>query len=285
MKRPLMNLFAAFAVLSLALSSLACSFTVNVPTVKTGDLRTVEISEDYPEVRPAELTIKMGGGKLDLRGGSAQLVDGSIEYNVDNWDPSVERDGRAVVISQKVTGSIPFGDQIENNWNLLLGSQPMDLTIEAGAYEGTLDLSGVPLTRLKITDGASQSNLVIDTPNPVQMESFSYETGASNVKITGIANSDTDEFNFSGGAGNFTLDFSGTLKRDMRADLEGGLGNITIIIPRGMNARIDLSSSLNTISTEGAWTVENDVYSTNGEGPLLRIRVQVGVGNLNLVNE
>lgn len=285
MKRPLMNLFAAFAVLSLALSSLACSFTVNVPTVKTGDLRTVEISEDYPEVRPAELTIKMGGGKLDLRGGSAQLVDGSIEYNVDNWDPSVERDGRAVVISQKVTGSIPFGDQIENNWNLMLGSQPMDLTIEAGAYEGTLDLSGVPLTRLKITDGASQSNLVIDTPNPVQMESFSYETGASNVKITGIANSDTDEFNFSGGAGNFTLDFSGTLKRDMRADLEGGLGNITIIIPRGMNARIDLSSSLNTISTEGAWTVENDVYSTNGEGPLLRIRVQVGVGNLNLVNE
>lgn len=285
MKRPLMNLFAAFAVLSLALSSLACSFTVNVPTVKTGDLRTVEISEDYPEVRPAELTIKMGGGKLDLRGGSAQLVDGSIEYNVDNWDPSVERDGRAVVISQKVTGSIPFGDQIENNWNLMLGSQPMDLTIEAGAYEGTLDLSGVPLTRLKITDGASQSNLVIDTPNPVQMESFSYETGASNVKITGIANSDTDEFNFSGGAGNFTLDFSGTLKRDMRADLEGGLGNITIIIPRGMNARIDLSSSLNTISTEGAWTVENEVYSTNGEGPLLRIRVQVGVGNLNLVNE
>jgi hypothetical protein len=280
MKNPVFVLLSLLVMLSLA-----CSITINIPTTKVGEKQTLAIQEDYPDLRPAELVLRMGGGKLTLQGGSQHLVEGTVEYNITDWKPTISRDGREVRIEQKVVGSIPSGGNVINDWNLRLGNQPLDLTIEAGAYEGKLDLTGVPLVRLKISDGAGQADLVFSAPNPVRMDSLTYETGASNIKLKGLGNTDADVINFRGGAGNFSLDFSGQLKREMRVYVDGGLGNITLRVPKTSNSRIILSSSLNTISTEGTWVVNDNEYRTTGEGPLLRIEVKVGVGNLNLISE
>lgn len=280
MKRPILILLSI-----LVLSSLACGFTVNLPTAKVVDKQTMIVNEPYSDAKPTELSIHMGGGELTVQSGASQLVEGTIEYNIEKWKPEITRVSREVTIKQTVTNTIPFGDDVVNTWDLRLGKEPIDLTIEAGAYEGDVDLTGVPITRLKITDGAGESNLLFSAPNPVRMDSLTYETGASNITLEGLGYSDADVVNFKGGAGNFVLDFSGPLTREMKAFVDGGLGNITIKIPKGMNSRILLSTSLNTISTKGTWTVDNNEYRTNGEGPLLRIEVSVGVGNLNLVNE
>jgi len=280
MKNPVFVLLSLLVMLSLA-----CSITINLPTTKVGEKQTFAIQEDYPDLRPAELVLRMGGGKLTLQGGSQRLAEGTVEYNITDWKPTISRDGREVRIEQKVVGSIPSGGNVINDWNLRLGNQPLDLTIEAGAYEGKLDLTGVPLVRLKISDGAGQADLVFSAPNPVRMDSLTYETGASNIKLKGLGNTDADVINFRGGAGNFSLDFSGQLKREMRVYVDGGLGNITLRVPKTSNSRIILSSSLNTISTEGTWVVNDNEYRTTGEGPLLRIEVKVGVGNLNLISE
>jgi len=280
MKRPLLILVSI-----LMLTSLACSVTLNLPTAKTGDTQSVNISEATTDAKPSELVLRMGGGKLDIAAGSNQLVDGTIRYNVEDWKPTVTREGREVRIEQKVNGSIPVGDNIINEWDLKLGKDPIDLTVEAGAYEGSLNLTGVPIVRLKVTDGAGSNKLSFDAPNPVRMDSLTYETGASNITLEGLGNSDADVVNFKGGAGNFSLDFSGQLQRDMRVYVDGGLGNITITVPSSTNARIVMSTSLNTISTKGTWTVDNNEYRTNGQGPLLRIEVKVGIGNLNLVSK
>ena len=269
----------------LMVASLACSVTLNLPTAKVGDTQTVEINEPVTDVKPSELVLRMGGGTLDLSAGTDQLVQGTIRYNVEDWKPTVTHEGREVRIEQQVKGSIPIGDNIINEWDLKLGKDPLDLTVEAGAYEGNIDLSKVPVVRLKITDGASQTNLSFTVPNPVRMDSLTYETGASNVTLEGLGFTDADVINFTGGAGNFTLDFSGQLKRDMKVYVDGGLGNITIKVPENTNTRVVLSTSLNTISTKGSWTVNDNEYRTGGEGPLLSIEVQVGIGNLNLESE
>jgi hypothetical protein len=41
----------------------------------------------------------------------------------------------------------------------------MDLTINAGAYRGTLELGDLSLTRLDINDGASQATVEFSMPN------------------------------------------------------------------------------------------------------------------------
>ena len=45
------------------------------------------------------------------------------------------------------------------------------------------------------------------------MSILRYETGASTVKLNGLANANFGTLIFSGGAGDYTLDFSGDLQR------------------------------------------------------------------------
>lgn len=271
----------------LMLLALACTIELPLPEVKLIAPQTYEVNEPYPKEEPAELLIRMGAGELTLSGGANSLVEGKIEYNVEGWEPKVLREGREVRIEQGVkSASFNWGVQnLINRWELELGERPIDFALEAGAYDGNLDFSEVPLTRLKISDGASKVRVVFNVPNPEVMRSFTYETGASNVTLKKLANANFEEMTFKGGAGNFTLDFSGKLQRDARVWIDSGLGNMTIIVPVDANCRIVLSSGLTNISTEGTWTILGQEYRTHGEGPQLRIDINVGVGNLKLVSE
>ncbi len=270
------------------LVSLACSVTVNMPKEEeTGPAETVIIDEAAPAESPAELVINMGAGELNIQGGAQSLVEGSVEYNVVAWKPEIVRDGREVRISQGDMKNFTFGrgGNLINKWDLFLGAMPLDLTIEAGAYESNLDLSGLSLTGLRITDGASSNNVIFTQPNPVEMDRFTYETGASSIKLEGLGYANFDEMNFQGGAGNYTLDFTGPLQREGHVYIDGGLGNFTIIVPPTTAARILVDGGLKNVSPQGTWNVRNGEYRTEGEGPLLRIEINIGVGNLTLISE
>ncbi len=271
----------------LMLLALACTIELPLPEVRLIAPQTYEVNEPYPEQEPAELLIRMGAGELTLSGGADNLVEGKIEYNVEGWEPKIQREGREVRVEQGVkSANFTRGVQnLVNRWELALGKRPMDFALEAGAYDGNLDFSDVPLTRLRISDGASKVRVVFNVPNPEVMRSFTYETGASNITLKKLANANFEEMTFKGGAGNFTLDFSGKLQRDARVWIDSGLGNMTVIVPADANCRIVLSGGLTNVSTEGTWTIQGQEYRTNGEGPQLRIDINVGVGNLKLVSE
>lgn len=281
MKRPIFVL-----ILVLALVSMACSVTFNMPQNNIGQTQTFAVSEARPDAKPASLTIEMGGGKLDIRPGGEKLVEGTVVYNVAKWKPEIQRSGADVSIVQNIKDASFLGGQVVNNWDLRLGGAATDLIIQAGAYEGKIDLSGVPLTSLKISDGASKATVMFDKPNPETMSSFTYSTGASNIDLEGLLNANFDVMNFKGGAGNYTLDFSGKNSRAVNVFIDSGLGNITLRIPKGVKAQINVSGGLNNVSTQGTWTIDGQEYtSTGAEGPLLKIQVNVGVGNLQLENK
>ncbi len=268
--------------------SLACSVTVNMPKEEeTGPAEIVEINEAAPAESPAELIINMGAGELNIQSGAQNLVEGTVEYNVVAWKPEIVHDGSEIRISQGDMKNFTFGKagNLVNQWDLRLGAMPIDLTIEAGAYESDLDLTGLSLTGLRITDGASSNNVVFTAPNPVRMDRFTYETGASSIKLEGLGYANFDEMTFQGGAGNYTLDFTGPLQDDARVYIDGGLGNFTIIVPPTTAARIIVDGGLKNVSPQGTWNVRNGEYRTDGEGPLLRIEVNIGVGNLTLISE
>jgi hypothetical protein len=98
--------------------------------------------------------------------------------------------------------AVPFdlNDSV-NEWDLKLGLKPMDLTINGGAYEANFELGGLALTRLRISEGASSTEVHFSQPNPEVMEKFSINTGASQVKLIGLANANPKEIAFSSGAG------------------------------------------------------------------------------------
>lgn len=274
------------AVAALAAASLACS--ISVPRLETGPTETVTVNEALPAGDAvAEVNLKMGAGTLSLTGGADGLVSGEIKYNIAEWKPTVTNQDGKVTIEQGSSDGISGipGDDIVNDWELKLGNAPMELTLDAGAYEGAVDLSGVPLRNLSISDGASSSEVKFDSLNPEEMDELRYDTGASSVTLTGLANANFTDLIFKGGVGDYTLDFSGALQRDASVDITTGVSSLRIVIPEGMTAKVTVDGAISDVDTEGTWTTSGDTYETSGSGPILTINVDMGVGSLKLVNE
>ena len=282
MKKPLIAV-----VVVLLMATLACSLQ-NIQ-MRTIDPQIVFVSEPFPQTAlETEIVFKMTGGKFILTPDAQDFVSGSIKYNVEQWEPEFNRRDNYFEIRQanpfRLTG-IPLGD-IENTWELALTeSLPLNLTIEGGASENEFDLSGLNLTRLRIIQGASDTTLRFDKPNPGVMEDFAFTTGASSAKIFGLGNANFRRMTMSSGAGDYTLDFTGALQWDSMVDIKAGVSNISIIIPTGMNAVVVNNGTVSNVNTQGTWMVTDQTYSTLNEGYTLTINLNISVGNVNLIHE
>lgn len=280
-------------IVALALAALACgpnlpSFQSPVERITPGPTETLEISEPRPDADVVDVTLGIGAGNITLAGGAEGLVSGTVRYNIPDWKPEITRTDGALTIRQDFAPNdrlrIPDGDLV-NEWDLKLGDAPMRLTVNAGAYSGEMDLSGVPLQRLEISDGASDNTVVFDAANPEEMTLFKYATGASTVKLEGLSNANFAEMLFEGGAGTYTLDFAGELQRDARVSVRAGICTLTIVVPPGVNAEVTRTGAVTTVKTEGTWSTSGDTYATGGSGPKLTIDVDMGLGTLNLISQ
>lgn len=283
-------------ILILTLVLTACSFHISLPiTQPAGPVTTDEINVPLPTdaTQTVDLSLAFGAGILKLHSGSGALVSGTATYNVSDFKPTVTTSatvtnsgstGSSVSIEQgnwRLTG-IPNISNIKNEWDLALGSVPLALTIDAGAYHAEYELGGLALTNLTISDGAADAKLNFASPNLTGMSLLSYSTGASNVSLTGLGNANFASLEFNCGAGNYTLDFSGQFQRDGSVHIGTGVSNLTLVIPSGIPVQITVDGGLSNVTQDSGWTKNGNVYSQTGTGPQLTIVVKIGAGNLTI---
>lgn len=272
-----------FFVAILALASLACGSNAPKPPQPGPDV-TDEINVAYPDSGEANLQLSFGAGELTLNPGADSLVEGTATYNYEDFKPEVIANDNNIEV-RVGDGKLDFVSgfkDLKNEWDLKLGGDPMNLSIDAGAYDGTLELGGLALTRLEIADGAANVELNFSEPNPVEMSTFTYNTGASDVKIIGLANANFSLFDFSSGAGDYTLDFSGELQRDASVKIETGLSNIILVVPEGVDAVVRVEGGLSNVNATSGWERSGAEYRQEGDGLTLTIVVEMGAGNLTL---
>ncbi len=278
------------AALSSAL--LACTLSIKIPFVqeiKTGPMTTEAVRVALPEEGTPEVIIDFAVGQLSLEpGAEGALLEGSASYNARQLAPRVEADGNRIRLSTgdlRELKGIPRADaEIENRWELRLAGAPMTLALNAGAYQGRLELGGLALERLTIKDGASDVVVSFAKPNQAEMQELRYETGASDVRLKGLANANFERLIFRGGAGNYTLDFTGELRRSGQVTVEAGLGNVTLVIPPGVPVDIQIQGALSGVMIYGGFMGSGDSYTQQGEGPRLTFTVRLGAGSLTLRN-
>ncbi|HZD41100.1 MAG TPA: hypothetical protein VE131_10290, partial [Terriglobales bacterium] len=97
---------------------------------------------------------------------------------------------------------------------------------------------------------------------------------------TGLANANFSTLTFSGGAGNYTLDFSGELQREAVVTIDSGLGNLSLIIPENRDAMVTVESTAVNINHSSGWAQNGKNYIQRGSGPTLTIIVKMAAGNL-----
>jgi len=277
----------------LALMTMACRVLAMVPSVeyKVGPTVTDEINVPLlaDPGATARVELAFGAGELILRpGAEGSLVNGKATYNVAEFKPNVTLEGNQARIIQgngQIEGFPKIGDNYRNTWDLQLGVAPLDLSIKAGAYQGRIELGGLSLKGLHVTDGAADVELSFSEPNRVEMESLRYDSGASKVTLSGLANANFTTMEFKGGAGDYTFNFSGKLQRDATVSIESGLSNTTIIVPEGVSARLSVDGGLTNVELGGQWQASGGDYVLSGDGPTLTFIVKMGAGNLGLRNQ
>ena len=286
-----MNVRIISAILILALASMACGFTIDLPARSQPG---PEVKESITVPVPAQsgdkasdetrLTISFGAGTLELSPGAKNLVDGTAVYNFDELKPEViSRDGNVEIRHSDFQNLINPKD-VRNEWDLKLGASPMELKINAGAYKGRYEFGGLSLTSLTVKDGASNVELSFSEPNLTEMSILRYETGASNVTLSGLANANFSTLIFSGGAGAYKMDFSGELKNDGTVNIEVGAGSVQLVIPKNVNAKVTVESALTNVGLSSNWSQDGKDYAQDGDGPVLTIIVKMAAGNLTITD-
>jgi hypothetical protein len=278
------------SALVLALVTLACGINLKPPVtqIKIGSIQGVEILIPMPEESSTgvELNLEFVAGDLKLApGASGYLASGTATFNAVDFEPKVETTGSSYTLSQgdqEIEGIPVTQDDITNEWDLQLADTPMSLNIQAGAYNGNFELGGLSLEKLGISEGGSNLACAFSEPNHVEMSSFTFSTGGSSLVLKGLANANFAQMTFNAGAGDYTLSFDGNLQRDATVMIDAGVGTLSLIVPEGVNTRLNFEGGLTTINMNGAWAQNGNVYTLSGSGPTITLTVKMGAGTLNL---
>jgi len=135
-----------------------------------------------------------------------------------------------------------------SSWQLYFSdSIPLDLDLTLGAADGDLNFTGIPVERLSVECGMASISLRFDEPNPVVLHRLEIEAGLSEFTARGLGNARFEAFEFDGGAGEFTLDFSGeAFMPGAEADINVGLSSLTVLLPSGQPGVVEAPVSFMT---------------------------------------
>lgn len=180
-----------------------------VDTPPNGDgFRTTAFSGPAGDLTAA--TLELNGGATAITVAGADL--GSDLYRVSMTVPNGEKplvnlDGATGVLHVETPHrngfGWPFNDQRRSVKVTLANRLPWQLRGSLGATRGTLDLTGVKLSGLKLDSGAS--NLAVRLPQPSGTVPVAIDGGALQLTITRPSGTPT-QVSMDGGASNLTID-------------------------------------------------------------------------------
>lgn len=264
-----------------------------LPKLEAGELRTKELLVPLGDTESAEVLLRFGAANFHLKPGATALLEGEVTYNLDQLEPETEYSmsaGKTTVEISPRRGikSLPT-ERVRNDWEVWLTKEtPLSLRIEAGAFSGDFDLSGLRLTNLEMRTGAARTTVSFEERNPQELERIEIETGASEFDILGLGYANFEKMTFKSGLGRYNLDFTGPLDRSAEVRIETGVSQVTIIVPESTGTKVVLEEGVSDTDIYGFRRLEDKEYVNDAfveaENTLV-IKVRMGLGNLTLRSE
>jgi len=211
-------------------------------------LLLVQLTEAQNNTSNLEQTIKAGkaknikalihitGGVLKISSGIDDLANVKLNYDKDDWTPTVsytENDdlGKLIVKASSVGDEKHIDD--DNNCTVLLNND----------YNYSL---GVVL-------GAGVANMNFEN---FHIEKALFKLGVGSFKIN-MANVSLPFLKIEAGIGEASLDLSGDYKNDLKGQIDAGIGELKIFVPSNIGVKFIVTGFLGDVQAEG--------YKKNGD--------------------
>jgi len=195
------------------------------------------------EIDSLKMTIKFGAGKLNLISGEEDVFVGNFQYDKSILKPNIQYEilGETgiLILAQSIKKDLALPFPYKNSWHLKLPSGiPLQLYINAATYSGDIDLTNLQIDDFYLNSGVGQTNILFNQPNLLNLKNINVKTGASTIKMLGLANANFSEMNFTGGAGIYFFDFSGKLTKKSKVNINAGVAKIILKIPSTIGTKI-----------------------------------------------
>jgi hypothetical protein len=280
---------ALFLILAgtLILAMLSSPILAKERTTKTETKKIVSSGEK-------EVSVKMdlGMGNIELeRNKSGDILDADMEYDPGRIkvkaDYSKFNDkGRLLLESDSKDNDLDL-DTEDNYWNLGFGDLvPLSFDIEVGACKADFDFTGLKINDLQMDVGASSVKMEFRKPNSHCIQEINLDAGACKLVARGLGNANFEELTFNGGAGDFTLDFSGDFDHSAEVNIGVGLGSLSILVPKDAGIRIKKESiflASFSLDEDEFEEVEDDLYQNANFGKTnkeLVFNIEAGLGSV-----
>jgi hypothetical protein len=183
-------------------------------------------------------------------------------------------------------GSIDLGSLNSAQWELRFSEAiPISFDVELKVGRGDINLTGLEVKDFRLSAGASDVTLAFDSPNAIRIDNLTVESGVGKFHGRSLGNAMFKRLDFKGGAGIYTLDFSGSLPAQVDVEIEVGLGVATLLIPPDVGARVTYERSWvsridcdEDFSSSGENQYSSENYATASS--LMNIRVSAGLGSI-----
>ncbi|HEX8907138.1 MAG TPA: hypothetical protein VF771_19965, partial [Longimicrobiaceae bacterium] len=225
--------------------------------------------------------VQYGAGRLQVQPATGDLLYRmDLRYDEEAFRPVAEYDRDAGRLKLGVEGrehggSGRHGAEGEHASIALAPSVPLDLTLQFGAGEATVELGGMSLRELTLETGASSTAVSFSRPNRIEAERVEVRAGAAELRVTGLGNTRARRFEFQGGMGQATLDFGGGWNHNASAHVQMGVGSVRLRLPRSLGVRITRSAFLSSFDPSEMVKRGNAWYSRGYEAAQYRLDIEV----------
>ena len=258
--------------------------------LRAQEWRTVDVARQRMDSSGAGIKVRFGVGSLLLAAITGPyLYHMQLRYDASRAEPRSSWDAasRTATLGMTSNGMRWASGRNTEAANMVLGlssASPLDLSIELGATESTLDLTGLWLRSLDVRSGASATRIRFTTPSVHPIERIEIETGVAQFTVEQLANSGARIVRVRGGLSLVELDLTGSWQRDMALELDLSLGRGELTVPKALGVRVTTERASSMLSVEGlkkvgdAW--ESDGFATAERK--LAVSVHSSIGALSI---
>lgn len=277
MSRPIVALTAGIALLA-------------PPPLLAQSWKTVTSSRLVTTEDRLDVSVHYGAGVLELRrGDEGSLYRALFRFDEESGLPVTDyRDGHLEVAMSYHEHRRNFRNRSDApSLDLQLGPDvPADIELDFGAGRADMDLTGIPVARLELNTGASETVLRIRELNPEPMEEAVIAVGAADLRVSGLGNFNTAEVEVKAGLGSVVLELDGAWEQSAEMSVEMGLGALEIRVPESLGIRIRRESRfLSSFDAERLVRTGNVYQSLNWEAADRRVEIDISaaLGSIDIV--
>ena len=254
--------------------------------------RSLDVSRQLRDTAPLRIKVQYGAGRVDVRGTDAALLyDMHLRYDEQRAAPlhRYDPEQRAALLGlepRTANARVASGGRTESGELRLLlpRAVALDLDLEFGGAEATLDLGGLALQSVRLECGATDATLNFTAPNRAHMRELVVDVGAASFTALRLGNANADNIRVRGGMGAVDLDFSGSWQRDLSVVTRVGIGKTTLRVPEDVGVRLEIQRVAAGFDHAGMVKRGDAWYSRNWDTARrkLRIRAETVFGALEL---